>query len=609
MFRSSSPYRTPETQYQPYPQQVPQPQATQARIVPGSITYTTSTGPDGQILYHPFKAVEASYKTPSGIVSGIQWVPAEATQVIPAGALPANSTFAEAWGGGQVATGDQTTIKDWQKAEEKRRRREEKEASRQLRERSLSRGDPDAELRRARERDAAARGRRKSFNQGTSPMIPAATPGQQFSTTPYGYNGAAPLPPAQQPVVPPYGTPQVPAAGYPAGVDRRYTAPNMADLNQQFADMGIPERERKISTGGGLARPMKYNTMPETTVERARRLSGNFGSTYPPPALPIQGGPYPGADTGTTGFIPGYPSNVGPPRRSTSPMPYAAPVPGVKTVYPPGHVLEGQPIPPSLSRSTTPIPQPGPAPFPGGSNVQFPQPTIPMGPSPEQRFQQLSQPACFNRPVNTTQPYASFMPMKIQDMDEFFDKVPKMPLALAAHDVYQEDWGRLMADLSAAWTGRLPAPNARPPKRSTVTADLIDMWNASFFLRRGVEIVLYKGRERRSGANAGTMDLPEVLWQDQQFSSSSDDSDANEEADLAYGYYRPAGPGSGSMAEVLEMRRRRNQFRAEKKRQREEHRARKRNSLKTNDRKYSLVLTCTRPNGPGQPVAYPIYNR
>lgn len=31
-----------------------------------------------------------SYQTPQGIVSGIQWVPAEATQVLPTGATPAH---------------------------------------------------------------------------------------------------------------------------------------------------------------------------------------------------------------------------------------------------------------------------------------------------------------------------------------------------------------------------------------------------------------------------------------------------------------------------------------------------------------------------------------
>ena len=57
----------------------------------------------------------------------------------------------------------------------------------------------------------------------------------------------------------------------------------------------------------------------------------------------------------------------------------------------------------------------------------------------------------------------------------------------------------------------MPVPqysaDGRPPKRSTLAADVIDLWNASFFRMRGVEVILYKGRERRSGRYAGTVDM------------------------------------------------------------------------------------------------------
>ena len=38
----------------PFPQMTLQQAAT---IQPGAITYTTTTGPDGQVVYHPFKCV------------------------------------------------------------------------------------------------------------------------------------------------------------------------------------------------------------------------------------------------------------------------------------------------------------------------------------------------------------------------------------------------------------------------------------------------------------------------------------------------------------------------------------------------------------------------
>jgi hypothetical protein len=69
---------------------------------------------------------------------------------------------------------------------------------------------------------------------------------------------------------------------------------------------------------------------------------------------------------------------------------------------------------------------------------------------------------------------------------------------------------KLIQDLTLSWAGKLPLPDlargGRVPKRSTLAADLVDLWNSSFFLARGVEVVLYKGRERRSGPNAGLID-------------------------------------------------------------------------------------------------------
>lgn len=328
-----------------------------------------------------------------------------------------------------------------------------------MREQNLSRGDPDSELRIARERDAAARERRKSLNQGTSPMLAAAAPAyptsfsgypavsnQPANIGPYISNQPAnigPYPAVQgQPAnLGPYGTTGTP--GY-----NRHAAGGLADLNQQFADMGMADREftveRERKPSGGLARPMKYS-VPETAPERTRKLSSNFGGPYPPqPAHSIP--PYPPAP-GEPAFIPPYPGFA----RSASPMPYAA----NPNVYPPGHILEGTPRPPH-SRSTTPLPQAGSLPAsytPSmGGGVPFPTTSVPfsqpsVGPSPripEQGAHQLAAPPCFSRPVNAAQSYVSFTTMKIQDMDEFLERLPRMPAVLKPHDVYVEDWNRLI---------------------------------------------------------------------------------------------------------------------------------------------------------------------
>ena len=89
----------------------------------------------------------------------------------------------------------------------------------------------------------------------------------------------------------------------------------------------------------------------------------------------------------------------------------------------------------------------------------------------------------------------------------------------------------LAQDLGLAWCGKLPVPQSQMAKRSTVvTAGLVDAWNAYFFHPRGVEAVLYKGRERRSGRYTGTVDmhLPELDRDDvSEPSASEDDSDSD----------------------------------------------------------------------------------
>ncbi|KAJ7591358.1 hypothetical protein C8J56DRAFT_1047557 [Mycena floridula] len=651
---------------QAYPQAAPAQPSTANQILPGSITYTTSTGPDGSILYHPFKAVAASYQTPSGLVSGIQWVPAEAQNVIPAGAQPATTNFAESW-----RKDDQKSIKDcdMRTSGDERKKRNQPSCFETRKEVDTT---PTLSLGWLEKRDAATRERRGSFNQGTSPLI-----------------GGQPVMPGGYPAFPNYpapGTAQAMPQGYTR--DRRYssTGGTMGELDRQFNDMGLErdreygERERKVSIG----RPKPYGG-PET--ERTRKISGNYGTSYgapvasygTPAVAPYAVGGYGSGPTsgGTVPFVPplaGVPGDPyarssspmpyganpnprssspmpyganqnprssspmpygapnmrstspmpygGPNMRSTSPMPYGgpnmrstSPMPygGNPNVYPPGHVLEGKPIP--HSRSTTPLPgaMGPPVGFPSsGGPMQFPQPTLGSSPRVPGPGQQLAAPAGFMRPINAAQPYTPFETMKVQDMDDFLDTIPGMPLVLRPHDVYTEDWTRLMEDLSLAWSDRLPVPSltnsGRPPKRATLTADLVDLWNTSFFIRRGIELVLYKGRERRSGANAGVADLPKHLAEAEYVSSSSEEDSDSEDDDPAstYGYYKPPSvPGSRGMAEVIELRRRRNEFRAEKKRRRQERKLRRKE--KARERKYSLYLTCVRPGGPQGNSPYPSY--
>ena len=56
----------------------------------------------------------------------------------------------------------------------------------------------------------------------------------------------------------------------------------------------------------------------------------------------------------------------------------------------------------------------------------------------------LAAPEGFSRPPNLAQSYTPFDIIKIQDMEDFYENIPRMPLVLVTHDVYHEDWIRLM---------------------------------------------------------------------------------------------------------------------------------------------------------------------
>lgn len=615
----------------------PQPysQSSGGQIQPGAITYTTSTGPDGQTVYHPFKAVPASYQTPQGVVSGIQWIPAEATSILPAGAQPATAEFAASWSRDRGAD-------KWQRSEEKRRKKEEKESIRRL-SKQFEKDREENEVRIQRER------RRSFYGDGAPPYSPGygaythsptneldrkfndldidgrsavygnrprkySTAGgdRMYGTPPVeagyagsagsaAYAGAGSTPPYRQPA---YATspnirPQD-TSFYPGGPDpiTRATSP-YARGNDPIARAASPYGRPPTEPIARASSP--YGRPPNEPMARAASPYGR------PLTEPISRAPSPYH----TGYVPRAPSPV-PPRapspynaahspyvpRAPSPLPGRAPSPYAKPpppylggapspylppqtsqVYPPGHVMDGQPYP----RSRAPSPMPGPP-------AAFPtSPRMPV--SAAGADQQLSVPDAFSRPANAAQPYTPFNPMKIQDMEQFYDHIPRMPLVLDTHDVYHQDWIRFMNDLALGWAGRLPLPDLSrgpPPRRSVLVADLVDLWNDSFFLPRRVEVVLCKGHERRSGPNKGVIDyqLPgfDVDYDsDDTSSSTSSDSDSD--------MY----PGYGRGMDLAESKRRIKE-KAEKKIRKKEKKARRK--AKEREKTYALYLTYVPPRDP-----------
>jgi hypothetical protein len=216
--------------------------------------------------------------------------------------------------------------------------------------------------------------------------------------------------PYQTPIAPPspnmgatsLGYPPAPAAGYP------------------------PSNYPPSGHGPDIYRaPSPYRGAPEPAIlSRSRAPSPN-----------PMGGPGPGiygqrAPSPNPGAMPQYGGN-----RSRAP----SPIPGS---YPPAQ------YPQPLNRSRAPSPLPGapPPPYSGqpGFNALPRSPRhgggAPLAPEP----QMLSPPDGFSRPANLAQSYTFFDTMKIQDMDDFYENMPRMPKVLVPHDVYHEDWIRFI---------------------------------------------------------------------------------------------------------------------------------------------------------------------
>jgi hypothetical protein len=206
------------------------------------------------------------------------------------------------------------------------------------------------------------------------------------------------------------------------------------DLNRQFAELDMGGRERKLSRPG---------------VRRMSNASNERPTVYPASAnmQPVQPAvPYVTVPSGAeTSFIPPtagstYIQPTGTRERSfmapnvthTTAHGYARSASPNAVVLPGGASYQ----PPSRAPSPAIVPQPG-----------YPQVGIPgySRSIPDASQQQLVAPDGFMRPINAALPYTPFEPMKIQEMDDFLDHRPQIPLVLKHHDVYTEDWSRFMA--------------------------------------------------------------------------------------------------------------------------------------------------------------------
>ncbi|KAH0587220.1 hypothetical protein H2248_006028 [Termitomyces sp. 'cryptogamus'] len=599
MQRAASPYRPTSPYYQPLANQHRDYRQTPTGQVPtdGSLAYMTSAGKEGQVLYHIFKyvfnradhpsdscrpyfrAVPASYTISNNVVNGMQWVPVEVTQTLPTGVQPASREL--------VAIFNRKPGDDW-------RRQNEAGAKRMQ--------DLDKDLLNARELDAQNRELRKSISSSVPPSS-FSTSGSVGSGTQYHRS--------------PYSV---------------YSA--YSDLDRQMGNLDLRDRGKEAYTGEKevkthAPRPQAYTAnevsdrsrSPHPGVRPVSRSEGPYGAATAFGAYSNTGRPYsaagyqpstsPNSRPAEVPFVP--PGNM--PYRTTDPLRPTTPSAGVpRAVYPAGHVMEGQPILPQDRARMTPIPR-GPSPVPPGpynssaaglsQSRSSPNMSVgaPLAAGRGAPPQQLAAPEGFSRPVNGSHPFTPFDIMKIQDMEKFWSEVPRIPGVLMTHDVFEEDWRRLMHDMALAWAGKLPIPEPEHggvmPRRSTIVVDLVNLWNESFFLVRGVELVLFRGKERRTGRHAGLIEgtLPYLEEPDDYISSEEESIDDDSDSDLEYGGGRYQHPGYGDpqqqMAEIFEEGRRRKEAKiareAERRRRRQERHRKRREKIRA--RKYALYMT------------------
>ena len=152
-----------------------------------------------------------------------------------------------------------------------------------------------------------------------------------------------------------------------------------------------------------------------------------------------------------------------------------------------------------------------------------------------------------------------------------------------------------------AWSGTMPTPqyptvDGRPPKRSTLVADVVDVWNSSFFRARGVEAVLYKGREQRSVRYAGTIDtnLPPLDPLDVSSPSASEDDSEEDAIERRERERDRERYGERYARQEADARRReRKQDRADRRRRKMDKKVKRRQ--KEAERTYALYLQCVPP--------------
>ena len=344
--------------------------------------------------------------------------------------------------------------------EERRRKKEERKREAAYEAERFRERLEDQEIRRARERDTereAARaersGRRSSVGYGLGADLGARARSRSRARDPVRDRERELREREERDLERRMDELSVNARGYDRDRDLDYGAPPTRSRRQSmsapryddYADEAdrdyddyadAPRRRTNVYGGGRQSRPSSIYAPP--APERDRDYDRGYNST----ARSRPGSMYAGG---------GDPS---PYHHGITPPP--------TDVYPPGHIMAGQPFsgyggaPGGLSASPR-GPMPGLSPRAGAAGLPGHSPR--MGgsamlgggggygmPHPQPSAQEmLSSPDAFTRPINRAQAFTPFNMLPVTDMEDFLrDVIHPRPAVLGTHDVQPEDWGRLM---------------------------------------------------------------------------------------------------------------------------------------------------------------------
>ncbi|KAG8888652.1 hypothetical protein FRB98_007213 [Tulasnella sp. 332] len=311
-----------------------------------------------------------------------------------------------------------------------------------------------------------------------------------------------------------------------AGTGGQYTRPRGLSVSAQDRDVqdqyGSGVRSRRVSvTAGGGADPRESIDFGNNKV-RTRKMSAAAQNPYQPTFYDdeVRGGVNGGVNAG------GLQVGKSPFVRPGSLPPGAFVSPDGRVMIPnPAHSGGGGPPMPLAPQMTG-----GAASMYGGGVGSG------YGSSPNGGNTRIMVPNSFYREPSRSVSYTRFTPFAIiWDLNELKQLVPPLPALLVPNDVHHDDWNRCISDVTTSWSGIFPynlwndakkqasrrnstIQNANRPgyrgsgvgsriptmRPSSAVSRTVDIWNLSFFHDRGLELVLYRGLERRTGDTAGS---------------------------------------------------------------------------------------------------------